>query len=51
MVDNQNLERNVVNFRVDDAGKIKKTLRVIEGRLKYIIIMLVCVCVIVFTKM
>ena len=50
MVDNQNLKVNTVNFRADDMSKIKKRLRVIEGRLKCIIIMLVFVCAIVFTK-
>ena len=50
VADNQNLELNAVNFRADDVLKIKKMLRVIEGRLKCIIIMIVCVCAIVFTK-
>ena len=48
---NQNLELDAVHFRADDVAKIKKRLKVIEGRLKCIIIMLVIVCVIVFTKM
>ena len=50
VVDNQNLELNTVNFRADDVVKIKKRLRVIEGRVKCIILMIVCVCAIVFTK-
>ena len=51
MADNQNLELNVVKFLVDVVLKIKKRLRVTKGRLKCIIIMLICVCAIVFTKM
>ena len=50
-IDNQNLELDAVHFRADDVAKIKKRLKVIEGRLKCIIIMLVFVCAIVFTKM
>ena len=51
MVDNQNLEPNAVNFGADEMVKIKKRLRLIEGKLKYIIILLVCLCAIVFIKM
>ena len=51
MADNQNLELNVVKVLVDVVLKIKKRLRVTKGRLKCIIIMLACVCAIVFTKM
>ena len=51
MVDNQNLELNTVNFGADEMVKIKKRLRLIEGKLKYIIILLVCFCAIVFIKM
>lgn len=44
-VDNQNMELN------DDVVKIKKRLKLIEGKLKYIIILLLCVCAIVLFKM
>ena len=51
MVDNQNLEPNAVNFGADEMVKIKKRLRLIEGKLKYVIILPVCLCAIVFIKM
>ena len=40
----QNLKLN------DDVVKIKKRLKLIEGRLKYILILLVCVFVTVFMR-
>ena len=51
MVDNQNLEPNAVNFRANEMVNIKKMLRLIERKLKYVIILPVCLCAIVFIKM
>ena len=50
MVDNQSLEPNAVNFGAVEMVKIKKRLRLIEGKLKYVIILLVCLYAIVFIK-
>lgn len=51
MTDNQYLEINAFNFGANDVVKIKERLKLIEGKLKFIIILLVCACSIVFIKM
>ena len=51
MTDNQNLEMNAFNFGANDVVKIEERLKLIEGKLKFIIILLVCACSIVFIKM